>query len=332
MSTTVTYQVSTSNDDGSASSTSTFSRTATSPYIGYSGYAYHLYSRFQYVAVPAGATIVSAKIQYRAAASATGNAPNTLIYFSDADSAVAPTTRAEFDAISLTSASVSWSMPNFTSGSWYDSPDIKSVVQEVVDRAGWESGNDMMLVHRDNGSTDGYIRRVWAYDGSGNVSGARLVIEYDEPTGGTPVTIAAATAEASAESLAATPRADVLVIAGLGEASAEALAANPTTALIVLGAVAEAVAEALPAFTSADVLVQASVAESAAEALSATAAYNVHVTVQAATAEASAESLPAEPIAQRNITVTAEIGTATAEALAAVARAGKKLYYIIKYQ
>jgi hypothetical protein len=284
---------------------------------------------FKSINVPKNATIISAKIRYRSSAALSGVTCSTRIYFDAADNPSTISSVSDYTGRTKTSQYVDWTIPAWSADTWYDSPNISSIVQEIVNRTGWASGNNMLVLHTNNGASTSAYRQVDAYDITYTVA-AELVIEYSE--GGTNVTVTASTAEASAEALASIPHADVLVVGGVGEASAEALAANPTTALIVLGAVAEAVAEALPASPRADVLVQASVAESTAEALPATALYNIHVTVLAATAEASAEALPAEPLAQRNITVEAAIGTATAEALAAVVRAGKKLYWVIKYQ
>jgi hypothetical protein len=325
----VTYQVSVGGDDGYIYSSGSFDNSTVAIYAGAASNPRSLFARFTGVEVPNGATIVSAKLQYKANASRSTETCATQIFFNDTDDAVSPANYAEYTGKALTSP-VDWVMPAFVSGAWCDSPDLKNLVQAVVNRAGWLPGNAMMVLHKDNGSGYNAYRPICAYETTGNLDGPKLVIEYT--MGGTDVTVTAAVGEASAEALASIPHADVLVVGGVGEASAEALAANPTTALIVLGAVAEAVAEALPAAPHADVLVQAEVAESAAEALPATALYNIHVTVLAATAEASAEALPAEPLAQRNITVEAAIGTATAEALAAIVRAGKKLYWVIKYQ
>jgi hypothetical protein len=330
MSTTVTYQVAASGDDGHTRNAFAFFSLSNNGILGSSaGAPTKTWLRFVNVSVPNGATINAAHIEYKAYSSKSADSCITRMYFNAGDDAAAPTTYDEYTGKALTAAYTNWTIGAWDENSWYSSPDIKDIVQEIVDRSGWTAGNAMMLLHVDNGSTSDVNRAFYTYDATPTYA-PKLVIEYTE--GGTSVTVTAVVGEASAEALASIPHADVLVVGGIGEASAEALAANPTTALIVLGAVASAVSEALPATPHADVLVQASVAESTAEALPATALYNIHVTVLAATAEASAEALPAEPLAQRNITVEAAIGTATAEALAAIVRAGKKLYWVIKYQ
>ena len=50
----------------------------------------------------------------------------------------------------LTTASVAWSnMAAWTAGQWYNSPDISSIIQEIVNQGGWTSGNNMALTWND---------------------------------------------------------------------------------------------------------------------------------------------------------------------------------------
>jgi hypothetical protein len=65
-----------------------------------------------------------------------------------ADDAIAPTTAAQFDALALTSGAAWIGIPSLSAGEWLESPNIAHVVQEVVDRPGWASGNAVMLVIR----------------------------------------------------------------------------------------------------------------------------------------------------------------------------------------
>jgi len=74
-------------------------------------------------------------------------------------------------------------VPNWTEDGFYNSPDLSSVGQEVVDRGGWSSNNSMaFLITGDSG----HIRRAFSWDGSiswwGDGSGAAtLHIEYEVP-------------------------------------------------------------------------------------------------------------------------------------------------------
>ena len=55
------------------------------------------------------------------------------------------------------------------------SPDIKTVIQEVVDRAGWTGGSALAIVLEDNGGT--WANELWPYD-YGAIKAAELVINY----------------------------------------------------------------------------------------------------------------------------------------------------------
>jgi uncharacterized protein (TIGR03382 family) len=83
----------------------------------------------------------------------------------------------------LGSASVAWAPASWTSGAQGEaqrSPSLVSLVQQVVDRAGWVSGNALVLVISGSGQ-----RRSESYDGIG--AGAPLLhVEYQraEPPGG----------------------------------------------------------------------------------------------------------------------------------------------------
>jgi len=64
----------------------------------------------------------------------------------------------------------------WTAGTWYESPELAHVVQEVVDRPGWSADNAMVLIFWTT-SYAGSDRRIWAYEG-GPDTAARLVITY----------------------------------------------------------------------------------------------------------------------------------------------------------
>ena len=73
---------------------------------------------------------------------------------------------------------MSWNPGSWTSGSDYDSDDIGSIIQEIVDRAGWSSGNAMAFVIT-RSSTGG--RSALSYE-SGSSVAPMLTVSYS--TGG----------------------------------------------------------------------------------------------------------------------------------------------------
>ncbi len=132
--------------------------------------------RFLNVNVPQGATIVTAYIEFQAAASNTQDTDLT-IYGQDSDNASRFDN--EEDDISdrpKTDASVTWNnVSAWTNGQKYQTPDFTSVIQEIVDRPGWSDGNDMAMLFRST-DLDGQ-RKIVAHDD--NPDNAPLLhIEY----------------------------------------------------------------------------------------------------------------------------------------------------------
>ncbi len=69
---------------------------------------------------------------------------------------------------------VSWSMPRFYENWTYESPDLTSIVQSIVNRGGWSAGNDMMMIFSDFYGDRG------AYSVNGSASKApQLYIEFN---------------------------------------------------------------------------------------------------------------------------------------------------------
>ncbi|KKL52345.1 hypothetical protein LCGC14_2286400, partial [marine sediment metagenome] len=71
--------------------------------------------------------------------------PNTAIHANDVDDAVNFSVDADVTSRVVTAASVTWKATGIGTG-FIDSPEIKTVIQEIVDRGGWASGNDMCIV------------------------------------------------------------------------------------------------------------------------------------------------------------------------------------------
>jgi len=101
--------------------------------------------RFQNVQIPQGVTITSASIGF--IADENGSAASTLTIDAQAvDSAPAmSTTSTNISGRTGTTAQVTWSPQAWTSGDPYSTDDISTIVQELVNRAGWNSGNAMLF-------------------------------------------------------------------------------------------------------------------------------------------------------------------------------------------
>ncbi|RCW51697.1 PKD domain-containing protein [Paenibacillus prosopidis] len=179
-STTVTSQVSAGSDDaeqnqsgGSVNLTSTdlelvFDTTTTgNQYVG---------MRFNNVNVPKGKTITNAYIQFTVDETNSGTT-NLTIKGQAADNPGTFTTSASnISSRATTTASVAWSPVAWNTvgaaGADQRTPDLKSVVQEIVNRTGWVQNNSMVFVVTGTGE-----RTASAYNGSATQA-AKLVVTY----------------------------------------------------------------------------------------------------------------------------------------------------------
>jgi len=133
--------------------------------------------RFLNVLVPQGAVITNAYVEFKASDSDNDNTDIT-IQGEDRDDASRFTSSEEnISTRSRTSASVTWNdIPNWTKDKLHKTPDLDPIIQEIVSRPGWSSGNAMVILFR---STDlSGKRRSYAHDGS-PASSPVLHIEYE---------------------------------------------------------------------------------------------------------------------------------------------------------
>lgn len=118
---------------------------------------------FNSLAIPNAATVIVAMIEFQAGNSNTG-VVNLKIHCNDEDTAVAPTSEATHDGKSRTTAFTAWSPAEWSNGNDYISLNFASAVQEVVDRGGWSSGNDLMVLLDNNNSANNMKRIFKSYD------------------------------------------------------------------------------------------------------------------------------------------------------------------------
>lgn len=135
--------------------------------------------RFQNVTIPKDAVIISAIIQLYCIYSYALDTCNVKIYAEDTDDAAAFSDESNYDGRSLTPVSgIEWSsIAAWTQGNWYDSPDIATAIQNVVNREGWASGQDMVILIKDNNSTEGAARFASDYS-ENSAHAAKLVVTY----------------------------------------------------------------------------------------------------------------------------------------------------------
>ncbi len=134
--------------------------------------------RFRGVKVPQGALIKSATLKIRSCSSGLTGQLDGVLYAEAADNTEDFSWR-KISQLTKTGTSVPWAWgadAPWTASTWYESPNITGVVQEVVDRTGWKSDNAMVLVYWTNSYT-GSDRKIWAYNGNA-AHAAKLVITY----------------------------------------------------------------------------------------------------------------------------------------------------------
>ncbi len=106
--------------------------------------------RFQGVLVPQGASIINAYVQFQADETHSV-ATNLAVQGEDADNPVAfSASSGNITSRPRTTAAVNWSPPAWNTvgeqGPAQQTPDLTSVVQEIVNRPGWAAGNAMAII------------------------------------------------------------------------------------------------------------------------------------------------------------------------------------------
>lgn len=171
---TLTLIPSAGSDDGYAYST-TFNNSDARVLIGRIADPTRSFFRMQNVTIPRGSLINSATVTIKANGDR-GDNINIYVAASAEDNAAAPANYTEVLGKTLTTAKSSlWSFT--TSGtSTHTSPSLTSVIQEIVNRSGWNSGNSLLLIFYDNGANNDYSY-IYSYEGS-STNCATLTIDY----------------------------------------------------------------------------------------------------------------------------------------------------------
>ena len=152
------------------------------------------------LAIPKGATITAAWIQFAAKES---QSEATSLTFRGQAADAAPrfsSTTGNISTRPLTAASVAWAPTAWTAGaagSNQRTPDLRVVIQEIVNRAGWASGNPVVVIVTGSGH-----RTAWAWDGN---SAASPLLHVEYTTSGSPPPDQAPVAALTVTQLASPP-------------------------------------------------------------------------------------------------------------------------------
>lgn len=132
---------------------------------------------FEEVNVPRGVTVTEAYIRFTSDEVDTGNSTMTISVEDTDDSTTYSSSTNDITSRNYLSSTVIWTPEDWDSNnSSYFTSDIKTLVQSILNRPGWEIGNGMGFKI----STSGNDRRAKSYDhGDGISDSPRLIINYE---------------------------------------------------------------------------------------------------------------------------------------------------------
>ncbi|MEP5766310.1 MAG: VWA domain-containing protein [Halieaceae bacterium] len=135
--------------------------------------------RFQGVNVPKGVTVSSAYIDFTVGQTDSGEATSLAIYGESNDSPAAFSTSNKISTRTKTTAYSKWdSIESWdTSNQTKTTPDLKDVVQEIVNLTDWCGGDDMAFIIE---GTEG-LRQAWAREANNGLQPV-LRVQYDDST------------------------------------------------------------------------------------------------------------------------------------------------------
>jgi cysteine-rich repeat protein len=112
-----------------------------------SSYDNYIGLRFRDIDIPPNSKILESYIQFEAGASDSETTHLTFFGEDVDDSTEFTSSNGDISGRTKTSASVTWSnIPSWTTNYHYKTPDLSSIIQEVVDRGGWVEGNSIAFL------------------------------------------------------------------------------------------------------------------------------------------------------------------------------------------
>lgn len=119
---------------------------STGGYVYFTGTTTTFSNWFRYAAVtiPKNALILTAVLQIYASNNMDSGGTTKIRAFAE-DNATAPTSTVDYNGRTKTGNYSDYTLQAWTATTWYNTSDISSVVQEIVNRAGWISGNNVTI-------------------------------------------------------------------------------------------------------------------------------------------------------------------------------------------
>ena len=145
----------------------------------YEAYPASIAVRFTNVTIPINSIIVDAYVQLAAMTSESNSSVTYNAKGEDVDDSTSITSVSDFNSRTRTTASVTGSAAsNIVAGSVYDFASIPAIIQEIVDRSGWVSGNSITIFLEGTNTNSQYHNyNSFAYSTDSDVS-PKLIIEY----------------------------------------------------------------------------------------------------------------------------------------------------------
>jgi hypothetical protein len=188
--------------------------------------------RFTGITVPPGATIVTAAIQFTAdsPSKSTGSPEFTIYGEATDDAATISSPNFSISNLPKTTASASWSPGAWDTdeeaGPEQKTSDLSEILQEIVDREGWSSGNAVkFIIEGPDSASD--VRAAVAYDGDPDLA-PLLEITYQEAPAGIEVAQTLVPVAQAAEAGVATRATVAQTLAPVTQAAAAGIAGQVT--------------------------------------------------------------------------------------------------------
>lgn len=177
----ISVRVSASNDDGTKDTESAWANGGSGIFAGFETFHSQVWKhaiRFIGITIAQGSTINSATLTYTANSTNAGILATILHGF--AEDNTSDFSGGDPSGRSKTTASANFNRSGVAFNTTY-TVDVTSIIQEIVNRGGWSSGNSLGFINEDNGSTSSNMS-FYAYDGD---STKAVLLDVDYGTGTT---------------------------------------------------------------------------------------------------------------------------------------------------
>lgn len=181
--------VSASSDDAScngapSASTGAVSLTLTGPFVGLDAFSNAKTVGMRWLTIPltSSMAIDSAFVTYTAGSTLSGATCNLRWVGEDTADAATFSNATDWDARNLTTATVDQNaVASQTEGTDYRSPDLKTIIQEIIDRPDWAENNDLVIMVGNNASSSSAYRSI-ATENHATYTAPRLDVWYHRQT------------------------------------------------------------------------------------------------------------------------------------------------------